>query len=248
MKQDKIHTYLLCSKHEVDRVEYIDKLKYHFGNISCVEAIFPKYQKVPFVKDIIKLTKYRTGKALNEGEIGCLLGHRKIWHLIAKHTANPNQHFLVLESDSKIINFDDFKTTFTENFISNKTVSYDLFFWGAWHGNARLKKSTTKLFLKKYRIGVPLIKSVYCTYGYSVSAVGAKILLKKTSKFNYPIDFFKCHLQNTNISIGAIRPAMIDTWQSNHSYIQLESKWFFLKRWIIIRIFDFRNMIIAYFC
>jgi len=248
MKQNNVPTYLLCSEREVDRKEYILKLRQQLGEVTCVEAIFPKFERVPFLQDIISLSKLRTGNALNEGEIGCLLGHRKIWHLIAKHKATPNKHFLVLESDSKILNIDDFKSGFIENLISLNVDTYDLFFWGAWHGNIRLKKSTTISFLNKYKLGVPLIKSVYCTYGYSVSAIGAQMLLTKTSKFNYPVDYFKSHLKDTDIHIGAIRPAMIDTWQTTKSYIQLENKWFFIKRWIIIRIFDFRNMIIAYFC
>ena len=74
------------------------------------------------------------------------------------------------------------------------------------------------------------------------------MLLKQTSKISFPVDYFKYHLKNTNLRMGAIRPAMIDTWHTTKSYIQLENKWFFFKKWIIIRIFDFRNMIIAYFC
>ena len=248
MTQDNIPTYILCSKREVDRKEYIQKLRKQLGDITCVEAIFPKFEKVPFIEQLVALSKSRTGKALNQGEIGCLLGHRNIWRLIAKHAATPNQQFLVLESDSKIINIDDFKRAFIEIKNANNSHDYDLFFWGAWHGNTRLKKSTQSKILSKFNIGEPLIKSVYCTYGYSVSPIGAQMLLKQTSKISFPVDYFKYHLKNTNLHIGAIRPAMIDTWHTTKSYIQLENKWFFFKKWIIIRIFDFRNMIIAYFC
>ena len=58
----------------------------------------------------------------------------------------------------------------------------------------------------------------------------------------------KFHLKNNNIRIGAIRPAMIDTWKTTPSNIVVENNWVNIKRWIIIRVFDFRNMIIAYFC
>lgn len=248
MTQNNIHTYILCSKHEKDRAEHIHTLKQQLGDITSVEAIFPKYEKVPFIQQLITLSQSRTGKALKEGEIGCLLGHRKIWRLITKHSDTPHQHFLVLESDSKIVNIDNFKSAFTETFISNNNVVYDLFFWGAWNGNTRIKKSTASSILHKYKIGIPLIKSVYGTYGYSITPHGAKILLKQTGKINYPADFFKYHVNQSHLSIGAIRPALIDTWKTSPSNIVFENNWVYLKRWIIIRIFDFRNMIIAYFC
>ena len=248
MTQDNIPTYILCSKREVDRKEYIQKLRKQLGDITCVEAIFPKFEKVPFIEQLVALSKSRTGKALNQGEIGCLLGHRNIWRLIAKHAATPNQQFLVLESDSKIINIDDFKRAFIEIKNANNSHDYDLFFWGAWNGNTRIKKSTQSKILNKFNIGEPLIKSVYGTYGYSITPIAAKVLLKQTAKISYPVDYFKFHLKNTNIRIGAIRPAMIDTWKTTPSNIVVENNWVNIKRWIIIRIFDFRNMIIAYFC
>lgn len=248
MTPNNIHSYILCSKYEQGREAHINTLKKQLGEIICVEAIFPKFDKVPFINQLIALSKHRTGKSLNQGEIGCLLGHRKIWRLIAKKSANPSQHFLVLESDSKIENINDFNSAFADNLISNKGAHYDLFFWGAWNGNTRIKKSTASTILNKFTIGTPLIKSVYGTYGYSITPNGAKILLKQTAKISYPVDYFKHHLINADIQIGAIRPAMIDTWKTTPSNIVVENNWVNIKRWIIIRFFDFRNMIIAYFC
>lgn len=248
MMTNNIHTYILCSQHEKGREEHINILKQQLGDITCVEAIFPKFEKVPFINQLIALSKIRTGKSLNQGEIGCLLGHRKIWRLIAKKSATPLQHFFVLESDSKIVNIADLKKIFGDNFDSNHLTPYDLFFWGAWNGNTRIKRSSATKIRNKYTIGVPLIKSVYGTYGYSITPNGAKILLKKTVKISHPVDYFKHHLNKTEIQIGAIRPAIIDTWKTTASNIVIENYRVNLKRWIIIRIFDFRNMIIAYFC
>lgn len=248
MTPNLFHTFILCSQHEKERDEHINLLRHQLGDITCIEAIFPKYEKVPFIDQLIKLSKARTGKSLNQGEIGCLLGHRKIWRMIAKKWATPHQHFLVLESDSKIINIVDFKKAFIEYVHSKKLAASDLFFWGAWNGNTRIKKSTASIILNKYTIGEPLIKSVYGTYGYSITPNGARILLRKTSKISFPVDYFKYHLNKTDIEIGAISPALIDTWKTTASNIVFENYWVNLKRWIIIRIFDFRNMIIAYFC
>lgn len=248
MTQNYIHTYVLCSKQEQGREGHINSLKQQLGDIVLVEAIFPKFQKVPFIEQLVAVSKSRTGKALNQGEIGCLLGHRKIWHLIAKQTEYLNQHFLVLESDSKIINIDDFNRAFAETLIAKHNHDYDLFFWGSWNGNTRIKKSTQSKILNKFNIGEPLIKSIYGTYGYSITPLAAKVLIKQTAKISYPVDYFKFHLKNKNIRIGAVRPAMIDTWKTTPSNIVVENNWVNIKRWIIIRIFDFRNMIIAYFC
>ena len=89
MMQNQIHTYVLCSKQELGREGHINLLKQQLSNINCVEAIFPTFQKVPFMEQLVAVSNSRTGKALNQGEIGCLLGHRKIWYLIAKHTTTP---------------------------------------------------------------------------------------------------------------------------------------------------------------
>ena len=149
MTLHNIQTFILYSPYEKGRDRHINILKQQISHITFVEAIFPKYEKVPFINRLIKLSKTRTGKSLNQGEIGCLLGHRKIWHMIAKNSETPHQHFLVLESDSKIINIVDFKKIITELVNSKNLAASDLFFWGAWNGNTRIKKSTASHILNK---------------------------------------------------------------------------------------------------
>ena len=248
MTKAVINSYVLFSKLEQGREGHLQTLQEQLGNISFVEAVFPKYEKVPFIKQLVAQSKKRTGKALLESEIGCLLGHRKIWHLIANKIDCENEHFLILESDSKIIALDTLVNAFAQTVSINNNSKYDLFFWGAWNGNTRIKKSTQIKWSNKYSIGEPLIKSVYGTYGYSITPKAAKLLLKQTAKINYPVDYFKYHLSNTNLHIGAIRPAVIDTWKTTASNIVYENKGLLIKRWLIMQIFDFRNMIIAYFC
>ncbi len=76
---NSIKTYILYSKQELDRLENINLLIENIKGIIEVDAVFPKYVNVPFLDKLIQKSKERTGKALNANEIGCLLGHRKIW-------------------------------------------------------------------------------------------------------------------------------------------------------------------------
>ena len=99
---NSIKTYILYSKKELDRVENINLLKENIKDIVEVEAIFPKYVNVPFLDKLISKSKERTGKALNANEIGCLLGHRKIWQALLNTDSGENEHFLIMESDSII--------------------------------------------------------------------------------------------------------------------------------------------------
>ncbi|NDF60831.1 MAG: hypothetical protein EB100_07085, partial [Crocinitomicaceae bacterium] len=55
---------------------------------------------------LIQKSKERTGNALMATEIACLIGHRNILRKIVKAATNDQEHFLVLESDSRILNFE----------------------------------------------------------------------------------------------------------------------------------------------
>ena len=57
MMQNHIHTYVLCSKQEQGREAHINTLKKQLGEIICVEAIFPKFEKVPFIENLVAVSK-----------------------------------------------------------------------------------------------------------------------------------------------------------------------------------------------
>ena len=126
--------------------------------------------------------------------------------------------------------------------------SYDLFFWGAWNNHVSIKRSTAVSINKKYRIGSPLIRSIYGAYGYSLNVKAAKHLLAQSSKINYPVDLYKHYVDQDEIKLGAMKPELISTWQTTDSTIRKERPIDMLKRIIIIKIFSFRNQILAYFC
>lgn len=225
--------FVLFAEQETERQSHVDALKTVLPSLEVVEPVFPLRTHVPFLERLIAKSKERTGKALLASEIGLIIGHRRIWREIAKD--NSNSHFLVLESDSKIVR--------PEALISKNAEPYDVFFWGAWNGFMSLKKSTMK-----NGIGEPLIKSVYCTYGYSLNANGAAYLLKHSNSVAYPIDLFKYYVNPNQIKLGGIVPEVISSWRTTHSLIRKESTVYLIKIKVIQIIFYCRNTIQSYFC
>ena len=242
-----IPSFILQSIHEPERKNQVDEIKKHLPQVEIIEPVFPKYENVPFLKRLVQKSKERTGTKLLTTEIGVLMSHRKIWKKIvalSKLNINPaNTHYLIFESDSKII---DLETLYEHiGMVQNK---YELFFWGAWHNNVSIKKSSITATFQNYIIGTPLIKSVYCAYGYSINAKAAQKMLDATNKINYPLDLFKHYYNINSFSIGAIKPEVISTWQTTESNVRVERPMDKIKRIIIIKIFHLRNQILAYFC
>ena len=225
--------FVLFAEHETERQSHVEAMRTVLSALEVVEPVFPLRIHVPFLEAIVEKSRTRTGKALLPTEIGVILSHRKIWDKIAKE--KTNEHFLVLESDSRILK--------PELLHSEMAVKYDLFFWGAWNGYASLKRSTIK-----NGVGEPLIKSVYGAYGYSLNSKAAAYLLKKTAQVAYPVDMYKRFVDPTEISLGAIVPEVISTWRTSDSLIRKESRGHLLTAELIRLIFYCRNTIQSYFC
>ena len=237
-----IKTYILYSKMELDRLENINLIKDKIKNIVEVEAVFPKNLNVPFLGKLISKSKERTGKALNANEIGCLLGHRKIWQALLKTDVGENEHFLIMESDSIVNDY-----AILENNFYKYTKHYDLFFWGAWNGNVSIKRSTIIYKENNKIIGEPIIGSVYCTYGYSINKKGASYLLKQTRKIAWPVDTFRFIINTNNIKVGAISKELISTPIYLRSYIRNNTLVNSYKRQLITKILKIKHFIISHF-
>ncbi len=237
-----ILSYIIYSSREIKRKEQVKKIQEIFPSSTIIDPIFPEYQKVPFLKKIIQKSKDYTGKALLTNEVGVFLSHRKVWQAISK-SINKKQHYLVLESDSKIVN-----AKIIKNNYSKVEQEYDLFFWGAWNNHVSIKKSSRKPISDNYIIGEPLIKSLYGAYGYSLNAETAQYLLSITKKIYFPVDLYKQYIDETKIKIGAIKSEVIGTWQTTDSNVRKENQFDKFKRILIIKIFHTRNQILAYFC
>lgn len=239
---EQIPAYIIYGQNEDARKAQVEQLQQALPNAVLVEPIFPSRQKVPFIKDLIGNAFKRSGYQLMPSELGVFMSHRSIWKKIL-HESRQDQHYLVLESDSKINAIHLIEQTMP---IVEK--SYDLFFWGAWNNHVSLKRSTAVSINKKYSIGSPLIRSIYGAYGYSLNVKAAKHLLSQSSKINYPVDLYKHYVDQDEIKLGAMKPELISTWQTTDSTIRKERPIDMLKRIIIIKIFSFRNQILAYFC
>lgn len=240
---NRISTYIIFSEQEQARRTQLQKIQEYFADLTIVDAIFPSMVRVPFLERLIAKSKERTGTALLENEIGVLMSHRKVWHEIVLKAKDPNMHYLVLESDSKVKNIQ-----LIEKYYHQIQSKFDLFFWGAWNGNATIRHSTKIILEKGVEIGEPMIKSIYGAYGYSINANGAKYMLKKSAKIAYPVDLYKHYVNLKELKVGVIQPEQIGTWLTTDSTIRIESKSALLKRNLIIKIFNCRNKIHAYFC
>lgn len=225
--------FVLFAEHETERKAHVEAMRSALPALEVVEPVFPSRVHVPFVEALIEKSYARTGKGLLPTEIGVILSHRKVWRMIAR--GSSEEHFLVLESDSRILKL--------ELLQSETAEKYDLFFWGAWNGYASLKKSTVK-----QGVGEPLIKSVYGAYGYSLNAKAAKYLLQKTARIAHPVDMYKRFIDPAEISLGAIVPEVISTWRTSDSLIRQESRRHLLTAELIRMIFYCRNTIQSYFC
>ena len=249
--QSNISTFILYSKHEPERAALVAQLMAQVPNTKIIEPVFPKYEHVPFIAKLVNKSKERTGKALLHSEIGCLLGHRRIWHEILRSNGSEMEHHLILESDSKLIDVSKIDSIYKTKYNSNPSSFnelYDLFFWGAWNGNVSIKRSTKRVIDNSYVIGEPLIKSVYGTYGYSLNKKAARYLLAQTKKVSFPVDFYKHHVREFELKIGAVKKELITTWRITHSNINEETRFGVIMRDCIIKIFYCRNQIRAYFC
>jgi GR25 family glycosyltransferase involved in LPS biosynthesis len=238
-----ILAFIIYGQNEHARQAQVNLMQEVLLNSVLVDPIFPSRQKVPFINDLIKNAYKRSGYKLLPSEVGVFMSHRSIWKKIVQQNKDPNQHFLVLESDSKINDMHLIEQT-----MQKVETGYDLFFWGAWNNHVSIKKSTAESIDNNFKIGVPLIRSVYGAYGYSLNIKAAKHLLAQSSKINYPVDLYKHYVDQAAIKIGAIQPELISTWQTTDSTIRKEANIDRLKRIIIIKIFSIRNQILAYFC
>ena len=242
-----INTYILYSPLEKDRTARVESMRQLFKQFTISESIYPSNTHIPFLKSIIEKSKERTGHALMATEGACLLGHSRILRQIVKAATNNEEHFLVLESDSKILDF-----SLLEAYFEPISKQYDLFFWGAWEGNAKIKRSKSIIIQgdhNKYRIGEPLLNTIYCAYGYSINKPTAEYLLKKTSEISTPYDIFKQFIEPEKIKLGTITHEIITTTDKDNkgSYIRKTNFIRYIKRALLMLILNFRNNIRAYF-
>lgn len=236
-----IKAYILHSSLEIDRIQKVNALKNQFAHIEVVPSIYPSQTRIPFLNDLIQKSKDRTGVALRASEVACLLGHRKIWQQIVALHIKDTEHVLVMESDSKIIH-----PEMLEKSYAKYAEHYDLFFWGAWEGNLKIKRSSILFEEDVFKVGTPLINTAYCMYGYSLNKKAATYLLQQTKQISYPVDFFKKFVQEGAIRIGAIKEEVIGTWLEG-SYIRNIDFMYSVKRRVLLFVLNIRNSLKAYF-
>lgn len=247
-------SFIISGANELARTDNVTELRKQLPDARMLEAIYPSLTRVPFLPALIEASKIKTGKSLLPAEIGCLLSHRKAWQQIIQMDITDNEHCLILESDSTINNLSLLKDFFE---IHNQSSSpriptvkspldnYDLFFFGAWLGHMKLLRSKKQKLNNQFSIGEPFIKSVYCTYGYSVNKKAAAYLLLQTKKISYPVDQFKKFIYPGAIRIGGIQPELINAGSMGSYINQINLNEWYYK--LFMRVLDLKNSIICFF-
>jgi GR25 family glycosyltransferase involved in LPS biosynthesis len=201
--------YGIIAPHETERMPSLQAVMAGFTNHRMVNAIFPKYCKVPWVKQLLQQSFMRCHRHLNLGELGCLLSHRKTWKTFLK---SGYDYGLILESDSTIKD-----NALLQHIITAHAGRFDILFLGSYHGRTKVKRSTSESF-GKMTIGEPLPNTLYCTYGYVMQKTAAKHLLRQTGKVSWPVDFWSKWLADDRgtyqMRVGAVAPEVISTWDA----------------------------------
>ena len=230
--------FLIYAESEAHRKDHIARLMAEAPfAVEKVEAVYPGRQHVPFRDALLRLSKERTGKALLMGELGCLLSHRRVWTKILSDAKNDKDHFLVFESDSMITH-----PLFLKNNFAALTGDTDMFFWGAWEGHMKLFKSSRKTVEEDFSVGIPFIKTAYCTYGYSLNKKAASLLLKRTNKISHPVDQFKYFFKQDELRLGGVLPEVIKGNQITSTIREKENQ-FFKKAFLAL--LDLKNNVIC---
>src|SRR5689334_13728921 len=131
--------FILTSVHEPGRKQNVESILQKLPAIERVEAVYPAFMHVPFLDRIKRTSAQRTGHELGNGEVGCLLSHRKIWRMLIDQATGEEECFLVMESDSHLCD-----PLLLEKQFTTVATNYDLFFWGAWEGHMQLLRSKAR--------------------------------------------------------------------------------------------------------
>jgi GR25 family glycosyltransferase involved in LPS biosynthesis len=232
--------FLITSEYEKERAANVDALLGQLPGIKKQKAVYPAYERVPFLAKIKEGARRRYQTDFLDGEIGILLSNRRVWMQIANSDGPDDEHFLILESDSQVNQL----KLLVDNY-KNATAGYDLFFWGAWMGYMRLLRSSIKPLDRGFSVGVPYMRSVSCAYGYSINRKAARHLLQCTGTLRYPVDEFKRYIKKGYLQVGGVSPELISQATIGSTIDPTNQKERTNYTWI--KLLDIRNRIICYF-
>ena len=91
--------YGIIARHEIERLPVFMHGIGKFERYHIIDAIYPKLRKVPWENKLIESGMSRINRRLGQGELGCLLSHRKAWKSFLN---SKDATALILESDSII--------------------------------------------------------------------------------------------------------------------------------------------------
>lgn len=183
----------------------LNHLEYEF--IDAVDGIETDLTKIKEYNDE-KCNKYFS-RSLKNGEIGCLLSHKKIYEKIILENL---PYALILEDDIKI-------ESELNHFIASLNLlpsDWELVLLGHYAGhdfnNMALEIPSSSSFWHRKKLFnhytlVRLSRQSYGAHGYLISYKGAEKLLKELESFYMPIDHYTGN--DKFINLYAIEPVLI---------------------------------------
>jgi GR25 family glycosyltransferase involved in LPS biosynthesis len=131
---DDTCVYGIGSPYEEKRLHVLKQTLGHFQNHELVEAVFPKFDKVPWLNRVQQAALERCERELKLGEIGALLSHRRVWKRFLR---SGYRKALVIESDAELVDGEMIRTA------CSHAERYDMLFLGSYNGRTKLKRSTS---------------------------------------------------------------------------------------------------------
>ncbi|TXT29831.1 MAG: hypothetical protein FD136_1782 [Chitinophagaceae bacterium] len=235
-----IRGFIIHSVHEPARTAHVNELLQQWPGIERIEAIYPAQQKIPFLQKIQDAALQRTGKILTHGEIGVLLTNRLIWKKILMTPVPDDFPFLILESDSLMLQPQLLQTHFYA-----LAGTCDLFYFGGWLGHIQLFRSSRKKWAKQFWVGEPYINTLCSGYGYAVNKKAAALMLQRTKQVGYAFDEVRRYMKQDELHLGAIVSEWI-TQKPGESAIGNRPV-FFISDKIWRMVLDIRNYFICWF-
>ncbi len=194
-----IPVFIINLEKDTDRKKHMENLCNLYGiKPSFIHAVYGNELSDKEIKDIIdneKAIRY-IKRPLTNGELGCLLSHKRIYKKIIEENINIA---LIMEDD---VLFDNNLLDFL-NYLDNLPKNFDVILLGHHTPTSRSIPTKTNLWYKK-RIACKFVlkkpAELACgTYGYLVSNQGAKKLYNMLEKIFLPIDHYTGNYRFVNV-------------------------------------------------
>ena len=191
--------YVINMKKDIDKRNYMQKkLKNMKVVYKLIDAVGGDFLTDEFVNSHYSKSKTveNIGRELSRREIGCAISHISIYKEMVEKDI---EKAVILEDDI------DFDQNIFKNIIENEDLpkNWECIMLGHHNSRSRKIEAASSLWYKKSAYlnfqFIRFIEHAYGAYGYIISSVGAKKLLKHLSLIDKPIDHYMGNSEIINL-------------------------------------------------